>query len=61
MVTDLNYNIQKQLYRWVTNPYFNNRTIQIGDIGIMTSSYSSSGSFGSRVRSKSIGQNTYTG
>ena len=28
---------------------------------MMTSAYGSSGSFGSRVKSKSIGRNTYTG
>ena len=44
-----------------TDSYFNNEQIQIGDIEIMTSEYSSSGSFESRVRSKSIGHNTYTG
>ena len=34
---------------------------QIGDIEVMISAYGSSGSFGSRVRSKYIGHNTYTG
>ena len=44
---------------WVTNSYLNNKQIQIGDIEIITSECGSSGSFGSRVRSKSIGHNTY--
>ena len=35
--------------------------IKIGDIKIITSAYGSSGPFGSRVRSKSIGHNIYTG
>ena len=46
---------------WITDSYFNNETIQIGDIEIMTAAYVSSGSFGSIVRSKSIGHNAYTG
>ena len=46
---------------WLTNTYFNNELIQIGDIEIMTSAYGSSVSFGSRVRSKYIGHNTYIG
>ena len=46
---------------WVTDSYFNNEHIKIGDIEIMTSTYGSSGSFGSRVMSKSIGHNVYTG
>ena len=33
----------------------------MGDIEIMISAYGSSGSFGSRVWSKSIGHNTYKG
>ena len=40
--------------------YFNIEQIQISDIEIMISSYRLSGSFGSRVRSKSIGHNNYT-
>ena len=43
---------------WGTDSYFNNEQIQIGDIEIVTSTYGSSGSFGSRVRSKYIGNNT---
>ena len=46
---------------WGTDSYFNNEQIQIGDIEFTTSAYGSSGLFGSRVRSKSIGHNTYTG
>ena len=46
---------------WGTDSYLNNEQIKIGDIDIMTYTYGSSGSFGSRVRSKSIGNNTYTG
>ena len=46
---------------WVTDSYFNNELIQIDDIKIMTSVYVSSVSFVSRVRSKSIGHNIYTG
>ena len=44
-----------------TDSYFNNEPIQIGDIEIITSAYGSSGSFVSRVRSKYIGHNKYTG
>ena len=36
------------------------KKIEIGDIEIMTSAYGSSGSFGSRVRSKSFGHKKYT-
>ena len=43
---------------WGTDSYFNNEQIKIGDIEIMSSACSSSGSFGSRVRSKSIVHNT---
>ena len=39
---------------------FNNEQIQIADIKIMTAVYGSSGSFGSKVRPKYIGHNTYT-
>ena len=46
---------------WVKDSYFNNEPIQIGDIEIMTAEYGSSGSFGSILRSKSIGHNTYKG
>ena len=46
---------------WGTYIDFNNKQIQIGDIEIMTSAYGSPGSFGLRVSSKSIGNNTYTG
>ena len=44
-----------------TYSYFNNEQNQIGDIESITAVYGSSGSFGSRVRSKYIGHNTYTG
>ena len=43
-----------------TDSYFNTEQIKVGDIEIMIYSYGLSGSFGSRVRSKSIGHNTYT-
>ena len=46
---------------WETDSYFNNEQIQICDIECITSAYGSSGLFGSRVRSKFIGHNTYTG
>ena len=46
---------------WVTDSYLNNELIKIGDIEIITSAYGSSGLFRSRVGSKSIGNNTYTG
>ena len=46
---------------WVTDSYFNIEQIQMADIEIMTAAYGSSGPFGSRVRSKYIGHNTYTG
>ena len=46
---------------WGRYPYFNNEPIQIIDVILMNSAYGLSGSFGSRVRSKSIGHNTYTG
>ena len=45
---------------WGTGSYFNSEPIQIGDIEIMTPAYGLSGSFGSRVSSKSIGHTTYT-
>ena len=46
---------------WEKYSYLNNEPIKIGDIKIMTAAYGSSGSFGSRVRSKYIGHTTYTG
>ena len=45
---------------WGIDSYFNIELIQIGDIENMISSYGSSGSSRSRVRSKSIVHNTYT-
>ena len=39
---------------WGKYSCFNNEQIQIGDIKIMTTAYSSPGSFVSRARSKSI-------
>ena len=45
----------------LTDSYFNNEQDQISFIDIMTSAYDSSGSFGSRVRSKSIVHNAYIG
>ena len=44
-----------------TDSYLNYEEIQMGDIEMMTAEYGSSVSFGSRVRSKFIGYNTYTG
>ena len=70
MENALNYTIKKYIYNdpnrfmvswWVTDPYLNNKQIKIGDIEIITAEYGSSGSFGSRLRSKYIGNNTYTG
>ena len=46
---------------WGIDSYFNIEQIQICDIEILISAYGSSGSFGSRVRSKSIGNKNYTG
>ena len=46
---------------WQTDSYFNNEDIKIGDIELMDDAYGSSGSFGSRVRYKSIGHKTHTG
>ena len=45
---------------WVIDSYFSIQQIQILDIEIMISAYGLLGSFGSRVRSKYIGQNIYT-
>ena len=45
----------------VTDSYFNYEQIIIGDIEVMNTAYVSSGSFVSRVRSKSIAHNTYIG
>ena len=64
------YYLKKSIYNypnrfmvswWGIYSYFNNEQIQIGDIEIITAVYGLSGSFGSIVRSKSIGNNTYTG
>ena len=44
---------------WGIDSYFNLEQIQIRDIEIMIYAYGLSGSFGSRVRSKYIGHNTY--
>ena len=49
------------VYWWVADSYFNNKSIQIGFIQLMTDAYGSSGSFGSIVRSKYIGHNKYIG
>ena len=46
---------------WGTNSNFNNEPIQISDAELMNSVYGSLVSFGSIVRSKSIGHNIYTG
>ena len=44
---------------WGIDSYFNIEQIQIGNIDVMISAYGLSGSFGSRIRYKSIGHNTY--
>ena len=49
------------VYWWEIDSYLNIEQIQIRDIEILMSAYGSSGLFGSRVRSKSIGHSTYTG
>ena len=46
---------------WLIDSYLNSEQIQIGDIEIIISAYGLWGFFGSRVRSKSIGHNTYAG
>ena len=46
---------------WGTDSYFNNKQSQIDDIDIITSTYCSSGSFGSIVGSTYFLHNTYTG
>ena len=46
---------------WGIDSYFNIEQIQIRVIDILISAYGSSGLFGSIVRSKYIGHNTYTG
>ena len=46
---------------WGIDSYFNIEQIQIRDIEIIISAYGVSGPFGSRVRSKYIGHNTYIG
>ena len=49
------------IYLWGTDSYFIHKKIQISDVELMNAAYGSSGSFISRVRSKSIWHNTYTG
>ena len=46
---------------WGRDSYINNEQIQTRDVVLMNDEYGSSGSFGSRVRSKYIGHNTYKG
>ena len=46
---------------WGIYTYLNIEQIQTGIIEIMTTAYGSSVSFGSRLRSRSIGHNTYKG
>ena len=46
---------------WVRYSYFNNEQIQISGVVLMNYAYGSSGSFGSRVRSKYIRHYPYTG
>ena len=46
---------------WGIDSYFNIEQIQIRDIVTMISAYGSSGSFESRVSSKSTGHNINTG
>ena len=49
------------VYWWGIDLYLNIEQIKIRDIENMISAYSLSGSFGFRVRSKSIGHNNYKG
>ena len=49
------------VYWWVLDSYFNNEQITISDVVLMNAEYGSSVSFVSRVRSKNIVHNTYTG
>ena len=69
ILTAFTYTIQKIFYNSLNrvmvywqgkDSYLNNELIQISDVDIMIDLYGSSGSFGSRVRSKYIGNNTYT-
>ena len=46
---------------WRSDSYSNEELIQISDVEITNAEFCSSGSFGSRVRSKCIGHNIYTG
>ena len=46
---------------WVLDSYWNTKKIQIGDIVMIISAYGLSGSFVSRLGSKSIGHSTYIG
>ena len=56
-----NYHAIFMIYWWGRDSYFNNKQIQIKYVVLMNSAYGSSGSFGSRVGSKYIVHNTYTG
>ena len=46
---------------WGIDSYLNSKQIQMSDIEIMNAAFGSSGSFGSRFRSKCIVHNIYTG
>ena len=53
--------IQFMVSFWVRGSYFNNQQIQIGNIEIMSDSFSFPGYFGSKVGSKCNGHKIYTG
>ena len=70
MESALSFHIQKSLYNchtkfmvyfWEKDSYLNNEPVQISDVVLINASYGSSGSLGSRVRSKGIVHNIYTG
>ena len=46
---------------WGRDPYLNKEQIQIRDVVLMNPEYGSTGLFVSLMRSKSIGNNSYTG
>ena len=48
-------------YWWGRYSYFNNEKIQISGVEIMNAAFGLSGSFGSGVRSKCIGNKIYIG
>ena len=70
METTLSFHIQKNMYidhnrfmaSWRSRySYFNNEQTQTSDVVLMNAEYGSSGPSGSRVGSKCIENNTYTG